>query len=105
MTSDISATADSPVFGDQYILTKNDDGGTFVAQNAYIYTTVWTQQTEFIDGSLLVAGTVTADSFATSGIQGTETNVGRTTIKDTGVEVESWNGAAFITRVKLGDLT
>lgn len=105
LTSDISAAADSPVFGDQYILTKNDDGGTFVAQNAYIYTTVWTQQTEFIDGSLLVAGTVTADSFATSGIQGTETDVGRTTIKDTGVEVESWNGSAFVTRVKLGDLT
>ena len=90
-----------PVAGDQAIFCKpNTTAPTF--QNAWIYNgSSWVQQTEFIDGNLLVAGTVTADDIAV----GTTSGVGRTTITSQGVTVESWNGSAFVTRIKLGDLS
>ena len=87
--------------GDQAIFCKPNTTAP-TSQNAWIYNgTSWVQQTEFIDGNLLVAGTVTADDMAI----GTTSGQGRTTITSKGVTVESWNGSAFVVRVKLGDLS
>jgi hypothetical protein len=90
-----------PVDGDQAIFCKPNFTAP-TSQNAWIYNgSSWVQQTEFIDGNLLVAGTVTADDIAV----GTTSGVGRTTITSEGVTVESWNGSAFVTRIKLGNLS
>ena len=89
------------VDGDQAIFCRPNITAP-TSQNAWIYNgSSWVQQTEFIDGNLLVAGTVTADDIAV----GTTSGVGRTTITSQGVTVESWNGSAFVTRIKLGNLS
>ena len=95
------STPTGPISGDQAIFCKPNTTAP-TSQNAWIYNgSSWVQQTEFIDGNLLVAGTVTADDMAV----GTTSGQGRTTITSKGVTVESWNGSAFVTRVKLGDLS
>ena len=89
------------VDGDQAIFCRPNITAP-TSQNAWLYNgSSWVQQTEFIDGNLLVAGTVTADDIAV----GTTSGVGRTTITSQGVTVESWNGSAFVTRIKLGNLS
>lgn len=95
------STPTGPISGDQAIFCKPSITAP-TSQNAWIYDgSSWIQQTEFIDGNLLVAGTVTADDMAV----GTTSGQGRTTITSKGVTVESWDGSAFVTRVKLGDLS
>lgn len=66
----------SPVNLDQAWFVRNSDA----AQSVWIYTSsnsTWSQQTEVIDGSLLVAGTLTADM-----IQSGTLDAGKVTIKD-----------------------
>lgn len=71
------------------------------AQNAWIYNgTTWVEQTEFIDGNLLVAGSVTADRFVTSA-----TNDGQTIITPNVIQIFSGSGATRTLRVKLGNLS
>ena len=68
--------------------------------------TSWVEQTEAIDGNLIVTGTVTADEFAT-GFANTNTNsnVGQTIIADDKITIKSYTGGAYVTRVLIGDLS
>jgi len=76
------------------------------AQKVWIYNgSAWVEQAEAIDGNLIVAGTVTADEFATSGIVDSSANTGRTTIKNSGIVIESWETNQMVVRVKIGDLS
>ena len=76
------------------------------AQKVWIYNgSAWAEQTEAIDGNLLVAGTVTADEFVTSGIVDSSDQTGRTTIKNSGIVIESWETNQMVVRVKIGDLS
>mgnify|MGYP003634290964 FL=1 len=77
------------------------------SQKVYIYNgTTWIEQTEAIDGNLIVAGTVTADEFATgfSSTQ-TDTNVGQTIIAGDKITIKSYSGGAYVTRVIIGNLS
>jgi hypothetical protein len=64
-----AATQLSPIFGDRFILATTHVTGT----TAYIYnaSSLWEIQTAFIDGNLLVNGTVTSNSIATGAITAT----------------------------------
>lgn len=77
------------------------------SQKVYIYNgTTWVEQTEAIDGNLIVAGTVTADQFATGfSNTNTNTNVGQTIIAGDKITIKSYTGGAYITRVLIGDLS
>ena len=104
-----SYVGDAPgdeVSGDQAWFYK----GTISAptsQKVYIYNgTSWVEQTEAIDGNLIVAGTVTADEFAT-GFSNTNTNtgVGQTIIAGDKITIKSFYGGNYVTRVVIGDLS
>ena len=87
-------TQDAPVTGDQIVLTAST--GTprqFVA----IYSgTTWTRQEEFIDGSLLVTGTVTADQIAANTI--TAANIDVDTLVLTSANILTIDGSQVATR-------
>ena len=77
------------------------------SQKVYIRNaSTWVVQTEAIDGNLIVAGTVTADEFAT-GFSNTQTssNVGQTIIAGDKITIKSYTGGAYVTRVIIGDLS
>ena len=48
---------------------------------------------------------MTADEFVTSGIIDSSANTGRTTIKNSGITIESWETNQMVVRVKIGDLS
>jgi hypothetical protein len=94
------------VSGDQAWFYKGDISAP-TSQKVYIYNgTSWVVQTEAIDGNLIVAGTVTADEFAT-GFSNTETsvNVGQTIIAGDKITIKSYTGGSYVTRVIIGDLS
>jgi hypothetical protein len=88
--------------------------------------------TTTIDGGSITTGTISADRIDTTGLvvsadisdfitasdvddnvvnptnfnlNKTTTNAGRTFVTPDGVKIQSWNGSAFVTRVKLGNLS
>ena len=94
------------VSGDQAWFYKGTIS-TPTSQKVYIYNgTTWIEQTEAIDGNLIVAGTVTADQFAT-GFSNTNTNsnVGQTIIAGDKITIKSYTGGVYVTRVLIGDLS
>jgi hypothetical protein len=98
----------SPTDGDRLIVACTDIAVGFI----YDYSSnTWNTAAEFIDGNLLVAGTVTAASlestqldamFATIGTLKSATTGARVEISDDVIEVYDASGAL---RVKLGNLT
>jgi len=63
-----SATGLSKVAGDRLIIVNtSDEAGAYLRNNA---NTSWTAQNAFIDGNLLVSGTITSDSISANGIDG-----------------------------------
>lgn len=96
----VDAKPSEQIGGDQAIFYLGTiDAQT--AQNAWIYNgTTWVEQTEFIDGNLLVAGSVTADRFVTSA-----TADGQTIVTPNVIQIFSGSGATRTLRVKLGNLS
>jgi hypothetical protein len=107
------ADVGTPVDRDQaWFYTGNQSAPT--AQNVWIYnagTTTWVEQTEVIDGSLLVAGTITADRLEAQSLSGLGLTIGslsdnptgeRIVIQDSKIEVYDDTNTL---RVILGDLT
>ena len=93
--------------GDQAWFYKGNIGAP-TSQKVYIYNgTTWVEQTEAIDGNLIVAGTVTADQFATGfSNTNTNTNVGQTIIAGDKITIKSSPSAGvYVTRVLIGDLS
>ena len=101
------AEAGSPVEGDQaWFYTGTGVAAAPTSQTVWLRgASSWSKQERVIRGDLLVDGTVTADQFATSGISTTETNVGRTIIKNESIEIQSHDGANYVTRVLIGKLS
>lgn len=87
------AAVGSPVHLDQAWFVRNSD----IAQSVWIYsssTSTWTEQSEVIDGNLLVAGTLTADM-----IQSGVLDASKVTIKDLTIDQTlqlTAGGAGFI---------
>jgi hypothetical protein len=72
-------------------------------QKVWIYNgSSWEEQTEVVDGNLLVAGTVTADALNISDVT---TNVGKTEMTSNTIKIYDWNGSSYVLRVKIGDLS
>lgn len=95
---------DEPITGDVAIVIYNNGSVAFSYSG-----TAWTMITEFIDGDLLVSGTVATDRLAAGtinsgviNVSSNGTNVGaRTFIDSTGIRVFDENN---ILRVQIGDL-
>jgi len=95
--------------GDRFIVVNtNDDAIGYLRNSA---NTAWVQQADFLDGDLMVNGTVTADKFVSDELSTLGMTIGtlssaasgqRTVIKDDGITVYDSSGVA---RVKLGNLS
>jgi len=73
-----TATGLTPVNGDKFVLTN-----TLNQANAYVYTTSWAIQSAFVDGDLLVNGTITADKLTVDKLSAISADLGDVTISNT----------------------
>jgi len=99
------------VVGDRFIIKATDDTIAFIKEDDTQGNEVWAYQSEFLDGNLLVAGTITADKLVATDLQTLGLTIGtlsnsptgeRLVLSDDKIEVFD---ASNVLRVKIGDLT
>ena len=73
-----TATGLNPVNGDKFVLTNSLDQA-----NAYVYTTSWAPQAAFVDGDLLVEGTITSDKINVTSLSAISAELGDVNIDNT----------------------
>jgi hypothetical protein len=73
-----TATGLNPVNGDKFVLTNSLNQA-----NAYVYTTSWALQAAFVDGDLLVEGTITSDKINVTSLSAISAELGDVNIDNT----------------------